>query len=182
MAEQVLAASCPVGHSGGKVVAGKPGVRQTCCGPSPSERKLHELFCFVFSSNQYVRGAGVGLLLTDKIHISPSLVKTCKRTTGSQNDMKGNSAQNGNIRAELLADVGHALRNNPRAAHAFAALMWLVGDAARVSPKCEALIAPLVNDGISLAYEHTSDHQADHEAGLERFRRVLADEFGTSGW
>jgi hypothetical protein len=62
MAEQVLAASCPVGHSGRKVVAGKPDVRQVYCGPSPSERKPHELFCFVFSLNRYVRGAGVGLL------------------------------------------------------------------------------------------------------------------------
>ncbi|MCI0392959.1 MAG: hypothetical protein MOB07_29860 [Acidobacteria bacterium] len=90
-------------------------------------------------------------------------------------------APNGNIHAELLADVEHVLRNNPKAAHAFAALMWLVGDAVKGSPKCEAFITMLVNDSIGLAYEHTSDHQADHEAGLERFKRVLADECGTSG-
>ena len=92
--------------------------------------------------------------------------------------MKRKRARNGNIHAELLADISQALCNNPRVAHAFAALMWLVGDAAKGSPKCEALITPLVNDSISLAYEHTSDHQADHEEGLERFKRVLADEFG----
>jgi hypothetical protein len=37
--------------------------------------------------------------------------------------------QDENIYAALLANIEEALQNNPRAAHAFAALMWLVGDA-----------------------------------------------------
>jgi hypothetical protein len=101
-----------------------------------------------------------------------------KRNDPKQAGANALSATDGNIHTELLANIEQALRNNPAAAHAFAALMWLVGDAAKDSPKCEALIAALVNDSISLAYEHTLDHQADYKEGLERFKRVLAEEFG----
>ena len=83
--------------------------------------------------------------------------------------------QDEKIYATLLADIEGALQNNPRAAHAFAALMWLVGDAYRKG-RGRVLIAKIVNASIGVAYEHTSDHQDDHHAALERFKSVLADE------
>jgi hypothetical protein len=88
-------------------------------------------------------------------------------------------APNGNIHTYLLADIEPALHNNPEAAHAFAVLMWMIRDAVRDNPECAAHITPLIDASINLAYEYTSDHRIDHEASLERFRRVLADECGT---
>src|SRR5262249_34169663 len=86
--------------------------------------------------------------------------------------------QIGNIYAALLSSIEDGLRNAPEAAHAFDALMWLVGDAVRNGSERVTLITKIVNDSISVAYVHTSDHRNDHEAGLERFKSVLADECG----
>jgi hypothetical protein len=86
--------------------------------------------------------------------------------------------QDENIYAALLANIEEALQNNPRAAHAFATLMWLVGDAAKKG-RGRALITEIVNASIGVAYEHTSDHQGDHHAGLERFKSVLDDDCGS---
>jgi len=83
--------------------------------------------------------------------------------------------QDEKIYATLLADIEGALQNNPRAAHAFAALMWLVGDAYRKG-RGRVLIAKIVNASIGVAYEHTSDHRNDHLVALEKFKSVLADE------
>jgi hypothetical protein len=77
----------------------------------------------------------------------------------------------------LLASIEDALRNEPAAAHAFAALMWMVGDAAKRGRGSE-FITKIVNASISVAYEYTSDHGADHQAALERFKSVLSDECG----
>jgi hypothetical protein len=85
--------------------------------------------------------------------------------------------QDENIYAALLANIEEALQNNPRAAHAFAALMWLVGDAIKKG-RGRVLITKIVNASIGVAYEHTSDHRDDHQAGLEKFKSVLADECG----
>jgi hypothetical protein len=85
--------------------------------------------------------------------------------------------ENGNIHSALLAVIENALQNNPAVAHAFATLMWMVGEAATKNPKEEKLVAKIVNDSIGLAYLYTSDHRADHGAGLERYRRVLGDEW-----
>jgi hypothetical protein len=83
--------------------------------------------------------------------------------------------QGENIYEPLLASIEDALRNEPTAAHAFAALMWMVGDAARKG-RGRVLITKIVNASISVAYEHTSDHLNDHQTALERFKSVLADE------
>jgi hypothetical protein len=83
--------------------------------------------------------------------------------------------QDENIYEHLLASIEGALQNEPAAAHAFAALMWMVGDAARKG-RGSVLITKIVNASISVAYEHTSDHRDDHKTALERFKSVLADE------
>ena len=75
----------------------------------------------------------------------------------------------------LLDSIEVALRNEPAAAHAFAALMWMVRDAARKG-RGRVLITKIVNASISVAYEHSSDRLNDHQAALERFKSVLADE------
>jgi hypothetical protein len=85
--------------------------------------------------------------------------------------------QDENIYEPLLASIEGALQNEPAAAHAFAALMWLVGDAARKG-RGSVLIIKIVNASISVAYEHTSDHRDDHQTTLEKFKSVLADECG----
>ena len=86
--------------------------------------------------------------------------------------------QNENVYAALLASIEVALRNEPGAAHAFATLMWLVGNAAKQGRGRVTLITKIVNASIKVAYEHTSDHLDNHQAGLERFKSVLADECG----
>jgi len=86
--------------------------------------------------------------------------------------------QDEKIYAALLASIEEALQNNPGAAHAFATLMWLVGDAVRKGRGRVPLITKIVNASISAAYVHTSDHQDDHQAALEKFKSVLADECG----
>jgi hypothetical protein len=86
--------------------------------------------------------------------------------------------QDEKIYATLLANIEGALENNPGAAHAFAALMWMVGDAIRKGRGRAPFITKVVNASISVAYEHTSDHRDDHQAALERFKSVLADECG----
>jgi hypothetical protein len=83
--------------------------------------------------------------------------------------------QNEKVYEPLLASIEGALRNEPAAAHAFAALMWMVGDAARKG-RGRVFITKIVNASINVAYEHTSDHRDDHQTALERFKRVLADE------
>jgi hypothetical protein len=77
---------------------------------------------------------------------------------------------------DYLQDLKPALRCDPRAAYAFAAMMWRIGEMAKSNPEMYALISSLVDDGIRLGYEYTTDHQTDHEAGLERFKRDLADQ------
>ena len=85
--------------------------------------------------------------------------------------------QDEKIYAALLANIEETLQNNPRAAHSFAALMWLVGDALK-NGRGRALITKIVNASIGVAYEHTFDHRADHLAALERFKSILADDCG----
>jgi hypothetical protein len=84
--------------------------------------------------------------------------------------------QDDKVYGTLLASIEDALRNEPGAAHAFAALMWMVGDAVRKGRGRVPFITKVVNASISVAYEHTSDHRDDHQAALERFKSVLADE------
>jgi hypothetical protein len=84
--------------------------------------------------------------------------------------------QDEKIYATLLANIEGALENNPGAAHAFAALMWMVGDAVGKGRGRVPFIKKVVSASISVAYEHTSDHRDDHQAALERFKSVLADE------
>ena len=79
------------------------------------------------------------------------------------------------VHPALLAVIENALRNNPAAAHAFATLMWMIGEAHK-NPKQGPLVTIIVKDSIDLAYIYTSDHRADHNAGLEKFRRVLGDD------
>ena len=83
--------------------------------------------------------------------------------------------QNEKVYEPLPASIEGALRNEPAPAHAFAALMWMVGDAARKG-RGRVFITKIVNASIKVAYEHTSDHRDDHQTALERFKRVLADE------
>jgi len=86
--------------------------------------------------------------------------------------------QDEKIYTALLDSIEGALRNDPGAAHAFAALMWLVGDAAGKGRARASFITKIVDASISAAYIHTSDHRDDHQAALERFKRVLSDECG----
>ena len=73
---------------------------------------------------------------------------------------------------DYFSDIGPALRNDPRAAYAFAALMYRFYEYTNSGPEGQACIAPLAEGGIRLGYEYTTDH----EACLTRFKRRLAGE------
>ncbi|HKX29153.1 MAG TPA: hypothetical protein VJ302_15770 [Blastocatellia bacterium] len=73
---------------------------------------------------------------------------------------------------DYFSDIGPALRNDPRAAYAFAALMYRISELTKINQEVHAFIAPLAESGIRLGYEYTTDH----EACLMKFKHTLAEE------